>query len=249
MPRAKTYRTQALVLKKTKLGEQDMILTCLCEDGSQRQVVSKGARKPGGRMAGRCELFCSDDLLIACGRSLDVIAEAHLLNPHKQLRGDYVRVAAASAICEVAELTSFEDAQDPFLFPLLERTLTACEQATTQAQQDSVVAAYTLKVLAHGGWHPELDTCVLCADPAPSRFSASAGGVLCESCARDIAGAEPITSEERHTLQALIGTTFDSILESNITPDNAAYAVSLAHIWAATMLDARLKAFEFYLGV
>lgn len=238
-----------MVLKKTKLGEQDLILTCLCEDGSQRQVVSKGARKPGGRMAGRCELFCADDLLIACGRSLDVIAEAHLLNPHKQLRGDYVRVAAASAICEVAELTSFEDAQDPFLFPLLNRTLTACEQAATQAQQDLVVAAYTFKVLAHGGWRPELETCVLCTDPVPSRFSASAGGALCESCARDIAGAEPITSAERHLIQVLIGTTFDQILSIDSNEQEAAYAVSAAHIWAATMLDARLKAFEFYLGV
>lgn len=249
MPRAKTYRTQAVILKKTKLGEQDLILTCLCDDGSQRQVVSKGARKPGGRMAGRCELFCNNDLLIACGRSLDVIAEAHLVDPHKHLRGDYVRVAAASTISEVAELTSFEDAQDPFLFPLLNRTLTACEQATTQAQQDCVVAAYTFKVLAHGGWRPELDTCVLCSDPVPSRFSASAGGVLCGSCARDIAGAEPITAAERHCIQALIGTTFDAILTADTTPELAAYAVSAAHIWAATMLDARLKAFEFYLGV
>lgn len=41
-----TYRCNALVLKKTKLGESDLILTCLKDDGSQLRAVAKGARKP-----------------------------------------------------------------------------------------------------------------------------------------------------------------------------------------------------------
>ncbi len=69
MAGSRTYRTKALVLDKTKLKETDLILTLVDERGRQIRAVAKGARKPGGRLAARCELFCTVDLLIARGRS------------------------------------------------------------------------------------------------------------------------------------------------------------------------------------
>ena len=78
----RTYRTRAIVLDRTKLAEQDLILTLLSADGSQVRAVAKGARKPGGRLAARVELFCETDFLLAAGRSLDVVSEASLVEPH-----------------------------------------------------------------------------------------------------------------------------------------------------------------------
>ena len=46
------------MLGHTKLAEQDLILTLLSETGEQLRAVAKGARKPGGRLAARVELFC-----------------------------------------------------------------------------------------------------------------------------------------------------------------------------------------------
>lgn len=249
MARAKTYRTKLIVLKKTKLGEQDQILTCLAESGSQVRVVAKGARKPGSRLAARCELFCEVDALLACGKSLDVVAEAALIEPHKGIAGDFYKLSCAEAISEIAELSCFEDAQDGFLYPLLSRALRAVEQAQDQPHLDLVLAAYAFKVLAHGGWRPELEACISCGDPHPSRFSAASGGVLCESCAKDVAGAEVISTGELSWLVALIGRTFTELLEADIDVHTANFVVSLAHVWSATMLDARLRSFEFYLGV
>ena len=57
MAGSRTYRTKVLVLDKTKLKETDLILTMLDERGRQVRAVAKGARKPGGRLAARCELF------------------------------------------------------------------------------------------------------------------------------------------------------------------------------------------------
>ena len=66
---SRTYRTKVLVLDKTKLKETDLILTMLDERGRQVRAVAKGARKPGGRLAARCELFCTVDMPRACARS------------------------------------------------------------------------------------------------------------------------------------------------------------------------------------
>lgn len=244
----RTYRTRAVVLDRTKLGETDLILSLLAADGSERRAVAKGARKPGGRLAGRVELFCETDFLLAAGRSLDVVSEASLVEPHARLRGDYERVAAASAVAEVARLTCYEDAPDGFLFPICSRALTACEQASDQAHLDLVAAAYAWKVLAHGGWRPELGGCCACGDADVTYFSATAGGALCASCAREVAGAQELSAGEMAWLRALLRCTFDELLAAEVDSQTAALLLALAHSWAATHLDARLRAMEFLAG-
>ena len=244
----RTYRTRAIVLDRTKLGETDLILTLLSADGSQARAVAKGARKPGGRLAARVELFCETDFLLAQGRSLDVVSEATLVEPHAGLRGEYERVAAASAVAEVARLTCYEDAPDPFLAPVCSRALRACEQATDQAHLDLVVAAYAWKVLAHGGWRPELASCCACGDEAVAWFSSVAGGALCASCAREVAGAQPLSAGGLAWLRATLACTFDELLGSEVDAQTASLLLALAHSWAATHLDARLRAMEFMAG-
>ena len=218
MAGARTYHARALVLDRTKLGETDLILTLLAQDGRQLRCVAKGARKPGGRLAARVELFCECDFLVARGRSLDVVSEAGLVDAHARLRGDLARVSAASAVCEVARLTCYEDAPD-------------------------------LKVCAHAGWRPVLDACCACGDPAPSRLSALAGGLLCESCARDVAGAEEVSPSQVAWLRALLGSTFDELLSAPVDDSCAAWLLGCAHVWCATHLEARLRAMEFALSV
>lgn len=244
----RTYRTRAVVLDRTKLGECDLILDLLAADGQLRRAVAKGARKPGGRLAGRVELFCETDFLVARGRSLDVVSEASLADPHATIRGDYDRVCAASAVCEVARLTCFEDAPDPFLYPICSRALAACEQAEGEALLDVVVAAYALKVLAHEGWRPELDVCCACGDAAPTMFSATAGGALCASCAREVPGARTLPPGLLAWLRALLGCTFDELLGSGADAATARALLSVAHAWAATQLDCRLRSLEFLAG-
>lgn len=245
----RTYRTRAIVLDRTKLAEQDLILTLLAADGCQVRAVAKGARKPGGRLAARVELFCETDFLLAAGRSLDVVSEAQTVEPHVALRGDYERVAAASAVAEVARLTCYEDAPDGFLHPICSRALRACEEAADRAHLDLVVAAYAMKVLAHGGWRPELAGCCACGDQDVSYFSAAAGGVLCASCASEVAGARELSRSEVSWLRALLGLTFDELLAAQVDAETAVALLGAAHVWAATHLDARLRATEFYLGL
>lgn len=249
MARGRTRHTSAIVIDRTKLGESDLILTLLEADGSQGRAVAKGARKPGGKLAARVQLFCEDDLLLAVGRNLDVVAEAQLSCAHASLRGDLARVSAASVVCEVARLTSFADAPDSFLRPICSRALLACEQAVDQPHLDVVVAAYAFKVLSHEGWRPVVDSCVACGEPSVTHFSALAGGGLCESCSREVEGAEPVDAATLSWVECLVGLTFDELLVAPVDAPTAALLLAMAHTWAATHLDARLRAFEFALSL
>ena len=249
MARSITYRVRAIVLDKVKLKETDLILTLLSDEGERIGAVAKGARKPGSRLAARCELFCNVDLLLARGRSLDVVSQAELLESPMGAAPGFMELAAASAVAEVAKHCSFEESQDPFVYAI---TLRALEIVGTLDEDDPhidlIVAAFVFKVLSHMGYRPDCEGCVSCGDASLTFFSATAGGFICGSCAASIAGAEPVDRETADWLRALIGARFDELLSSAIDATRATQLLALAHIWAASHLDCRLRSIEFMLG-
>ncbi len=249
MAGSRTYRTRAIVLDKVKLKETDLILTLLAETGRQVQAVAKGARKPGSRLAARCELFCTADLLLAYGRNLDVVSQAELMAAPLGSSPSYERLCAASAIAEVAKFCSFQDSEDPFAFAITERALAmAGDAACDTVHLDVIVAAYVFKLLSHEGYRPDLSSCVLCGDTALSHFSAAAGGLLCASCAASVPGADELDANQVRWLQSLLALRFDELANAPIDAMTATFLLALAHVWAATHLDARLRALEFMLG-
>ena len=248
MAGSKTYRCRAIVLDKTKLGESDLILTLLADTGAQVRAVAKGARKPGSRLAARCDLACSVDLLLAHGRSLDVVSQAELLEAPLGSAPDFGLLSAVSAVLEVGRLCSFEDAHDPFIYPITERALNVLASAADSAHRDLIVAAYVFKLLAHLGYRADLSSCVACADEAVSYFSAMAGGLLCASCAASVPGAEEVDAACVQWLRALMALRFDELAAASIDAPTATFLLALTHSWAACHLDARLRAFEFLLG-
>lgn len=245
---SRTYRTTCIVLDKTKLKETDLILTLLTEQGSRVQAVAKGARKPGSRLAGRCELLNTADLLLARGRSLDIVSQAELLSAPVGVHPGYESLMAGSAIAEVAKHCCFEDVADPFIFDITSRALEVLGALGDQAHRDIVVAAYSFKVLAHIGYRPDYSSCVSCGDPALSYFSAQAGGLLCASCASSVSGAEPVDDATIQWLRALISLRFDELAAHEASLSQSSLLLSLCHAWASTHLDARFRSLEFLLG-
>lgn len=255
MARARTYSVVATVIGRVKLGEADLILTLLSSDGSLVRAVAKGARKPSGKLAGRTQLFSEGSYLVAKGRTLDVVCEASLTDARAKIAYDPDASEAAAAICSVARLVSFEESPDPYLYGLFVRSLKALTQAQEregegrQALLFEVVAAYTFKALSHEGWRPETANCIECGDEQVTRFSVAAGGALCEACARDVAGAQLTDPALLGWIEALVSLTFDDLLAQPANLETAYLLLEQAHLWAATHLDARLKAFEFLRGV
>ena len=240
MPSRRMHRLQAIVLDHTHLAEQDLIITMLVQSGARLQAVAKGARKPGSRLAARSELASEIDILVAEGKSLSIISDCATVNAHQKLRNDFDKTTAACAILDVARC------EDPYLYAICSRALTACEEAEQRSALDVVVAAYVFKVMAHEGWMPACDACVFCGEEAISCFSAEAGGSVCESCSHDLPHIFHIDSQGARWIESLIMMTFSDILELDVDAQWSAFLVELAKHWAEVHLDTRIKALEFF---
>lgn len=210
---APTYRVSALVLRKTKLGEADLILTLLAQDGSQLRVVAKGARKPRSSFASRLELYSEAELLCVRGRSLDIVKEARLAAGHDRLRTSPEQAAGAACMAELLERVSQTGLPTAHLFDATHVALDSLERSDRE-HAPLITAAHLLKALSFSGLRPSLARCVLCDEPlevtpeAPDvRFSVIDGGVVCARCAC-LAQTQLLRASTLLWARAALGSTF-----------------------------------------
>lgn len=241
------YPLRALVLRKTKLGETDLIVTLLAADGRQVRAVAKGARKTKSRFGARVEPYSVIDLLLHTGRTLEVIAEAETLESHEGVRSDYDRAAAAAVVADLLDKVSVEGQAEPQLFEMACVTLDVMDTAPVESLR-LLVLAFLLKALSMHGYRPSLDECAACSDVAGTRarFSVSLGGVLCERCFGEDPGALDVTPQARAALGALMYARMAEVPGLAIPPELQAELVRLIVAYVAFHVPARLKALEFY---
>ena len=235
MPQA-TYSARALVVRKVKLGETDRIVHLIADDGRLVKAVAKGARKPTSPFSSRLEVFSVVDVLLAQGRSLDIVKEARLVDAHAGVRLDLLRAAAAAPLiaCAAAALDAMDDAE--------------------AGDALAIGAAALLKVYSFTGFRPSFDACVSCGrrldvDAARQErsllaFSAFDGGVLCDSCGR-FSDAVRLSAETLGWARFLLMSTFDDIEAIHVERRISFDVLHLCQTWTRAHLGGRSKALDF----
>ncbi len=171
---------QGIVLRGYPFGEADRVVVLLSPNNGKLRTVAKGVRKTKSRFGGRLEPFSHVDLVLYEGRNLDTITQVTMIEPFHHLRFDLDKVVAAGTMVEVADAVAQEDESSIRLFLLLQRGLRTLD---TGSLHPDLVTAFLLKAADVVGVAAQLDQCAGCGRPDElTRFSFSAGGVLCERC-------------------------------------------------------------------
>lgn len=242
-----TYRTRVLALKKTKLGESDLIVTLLAENGCQVRAVAKGARKTSSKFGARLEPFSVCDVMLATGRTLEIVTDAETVVSNAVLREDYDRSSAGSVVADFLDKVSVECQTEERLFGLAVTTL---DVMTTARVEDllAIVVAFLVKGMAMHGYRPQFDACVSCgcASPSGGRFSLDLGGPLCEACCGDQADTVSADESTRSALRALLGARMADVPGLKVPRPVALSGLRLMRGFAAYHVPARLKALDLY---
>lgn len=245
-----SYSIKALVLRKTKLGETDTILTLLAEDGGMVRAVAKGLRRPGSKFGARLEPYAVVDLLLHTGKSLDVVSEARTAENNSGLREDLDRSAAAAVVADLLDKIALEGQVEPRLFALSTTALAVMGSATIESLPVLVIA-FMLKALAMHGYRPALEACVACASELdhPSALSLSQGGMLCPACGDVDPTALSCAPQAREWLSVLMGSTLADIASMQVPDAAVSDCFRLVRSFVNYHVPARLKALDFYAGM
>jgi DNA repair protein RecO (recombination protein O) len=220
-----TYPATGLVLHRQNLGETDKILTLYTRERGKLSAVAKGARRPTSRLSGATELFTLSRLLLATGKSLEVITQGEIRQTFPGLRADLERLTRATYLCELLDrLTHEHDATaSEELFDLTEAALRLLERA--EDYPDSVVHAYELRLLSALGYAPELERCVRCGSTLERRvcgFSPSLGGTLCAADRYRADDSVPLSPDAVALLRQLLSAEPETLLALRPAPKLAA---------------------------
>lgn len=250
MAATKTYKVRAIVLRKVKLGEKDLIVTMLGETGELVRAVAKGARKPGGSFAARAELFATLDCMLARGKNLDVLADARFADTGGRRAFGLEQAACASSIAELLCNVAQEGLEHPRLFDMAAASFSTVA-ASDPAEALAVTAASLLKMLATAGFRPSVDQCVMCGQPLEqgdgsgwATVSFEDGGVVCADCAPQ-ANAVRIEQSTLDWSKALLYTRFADVAAMGV-PVSASFSVlQFARQWARTHTSRDLRSLDF----
>jgi DNA repair protein RecO (recombination protein O) len=181
----RVYQTEAIIIKRTKLGEADRILTIYTPDHGKTKVVAKGTRRPKSKLGGHVELLTHSLLLLARGRNLDIVTQAQTIDSFLPIKDDLRRMSCGLYISELVDSFNAEYIENRRLFDLLLDTLHQLSQAKNN---ETVLRYFELHLLDYIGYRPQLQRCANCntnLQPVTNFFSSSQGGVLCNNCSYD----------------------------------------------------------------
>ena len=246
---SRTYKARGLVLRKTKLGESDLIITLLAENGSQLRAVAKGARKPTSSFAARLELGAVCDIFCSVGKSLDIVKEVRLVQSNELLRRDLEHTTAVAPMLELLDRSTQMSLENEKLFPMSVSALEHMQQSSPQTAL-ALCAAHLLKTLAYLGVRPNLDSCALCGTPLDLSssqeffFSYAEGGLVCKSC-RMQANSVIMQAETLLWINFLLKSIFTDIVSQPVPTDVSFSVLHVCQEGIREHLGFRLKSLSF----
>lgn len=246
-PRERTYRTEAIVLRRKDFGEADRVLTLLTPELGKVRTVAKGIRKPRSRKAGHLELFTCSRLLIAKGRDLDIVTQAETVQAYRPLREDLLRGAYAAYAVELLDKFTPDAQENRELYELLRAALGWLCDAPDLAL---TMRYYELHVLGLAGFQPQLRQCVVCGRTLVAEdqfFSAAEGGAVCARCGKERAahGLLPISMDALKYLRYLQANSYPRVRALKIRPGVLAEVEQVLARYIIYILERQLKSVEF----
>lgn len=245
MAKPRAYKTEAIVLKRTNLGEADCIITLYTPNLGKIRAVAKGIRRPQSRLGGHLDLLIRSALLLAHGQNLDIITQSQTIESFLPMRNDLTRVACAIYLADLVNQFTPEQSENYPVYGLLRNDLLwLCEARECQV----VLRHFELHLLSYLGYRPELYQCLNCRStvaPEQNLFSASGGGALCPTCGGHDPEARPISVDALKVLRFLLSDERSSIRRLRMGRELSKEVEQLNRWYISYLLEREVKSLGF----
>lgn len=193
MAKPHTYQTEAIIIKKQRLGEAGRILTFYTPHLGKIQGVAKGVSKIKSKLSGHLEMFTYSQVSFARGKSIDTIIGSQTKNSFLPVKDNLTKLSYAYYFSELIWHFGAENADHPSLFRLLLDTL---DNLSQENSYELLRHYFEMQITAESGYCPRLECCVVCRKRLKEEenyFSPEGGGTLCSNCNHKFADRFPIS--------------------------------------------------------
>jgi DNA repair protein RecO (recombination protein O) len=219
------------------------------------ELIAKGIRKTTSRKAGHLELFSHSALMVAQGRTWDIVTEVAGIESFPHIRTDLDKIGQANYISELIDCFSESGDENQPLWDLLILTLQELnelpptENQTSASNGSSILQHwFEINLLSLAGFQPQLFQCLNCdeeLEPVTNYISLTEGGVFCPNCAQSRRDLEPIDADVLKVLRFLQTRPWSAVRQVNIRPHILRQVDNLLYRYLITILERQLKSVEF----
>lgn len=216
----RSYRVDAIVLRHQDYGEADRLLTLYTRQKGKLTAIAKGVRKVRSHKSGHLEPFTHVSLLLAQGRTWDLISQAEAQDIFTGIGRDLETIGMASYVVELVDRFSVDEEENQPVFTLLKNTLARLNAA--EHPTSLIVRYFEVRLLDLLGFRPELQECVVTGEqiqPEDQFFSAALGGVVSQIGRRDQTGIVPISMPALKYLRHFQRSNFVDAARARLTPE------------------------------
>ena len=213
MTRPRNYQTEAIIIKKIKLGEADRILTLYTPYLGKIRAVARGVRRPRSKLSGHLELLTHSLVSLARGRNLDTITGSQTINSFLPLKSDLKLTSYGLYATELVDQFTADHIENRPLFQVLLETM---QRLCRRGDNELVLRYFELHLLNQVGYRPQLQQCVSCRqplEPTTNSFCPGAGGMLCPSCCQSQPLTRPVSVNALKVLRLLQSSDYDTVVK------------------------------------
>jgi DNA repair protein RecO (recombination protein O) len=238
------YKSEAIIIRRSDLGEADKILTIFTPNFGKLRVVAKGVRKVTSRLAGHVELFTRSQMLLAKARNLDIVTQSETVDAYRPLHDDLSRIAHASYASELLDAFTPDALENYAVYRLTSEVFALVSE---DAHPDRVLLWFELQLLNYMGYAPELNQCVQCRgdlQPTTNGFSPAQGGVVCASCRRMGVGRD-LSVNALKLLRLLQRNPYSAVSRVRVDPDLSSELTGVMQSYITYTLERELRSAHF----
>lgn len=160
-------RTKALILRHSTDREHDRLIVVLTPQHGQMRIRARGTKKSVSKLGGSLEPLTEVDLMLANGRTVDVVTGSVILDRFEGLRRDIVSLTMAQWLLELVERVTKPNQHDPALYDLVVGMLSdMAKSADVPAGQRWLhLLRRAWLILDHQGFAPSFERCAVCHQP------------------------------------------------------------------------------------
>ena len=174
--------TNAVVLKRQKLQDNDVLVTLFTDKGGKLKAIAKGAKSGRSNLAASTQLFVFGEFVLSIEKDWNKIRSIDVLDPYAPFHDQLSPMAYGSYLLELTNFLMPDGVINHSVFTNLVDTLDVLSQK--DANLELIKTAYEIKIMAYSGYKMMVDRCQSCGAENKEFLwlSIENGGIICSKC-------------------------------------------------------------------
>jgi len=149
-----TYLTQAIVLRRDHLSDNDRRYVIYTSDFGKINAVVKGAKKTISKLNPHLDYFSVSNLMLAKGVSFERVASARLIHKFPTLQSNFYKSSSAFYFCEAVDALIKYSLSDEVVFGIITDFYSQLEKSQSKKEVLFALNKSSFNLLRRLGYQP-----------------------------------------------------------------------------------------------